>query len=200
MVSGMTSGEEISPPAMTKGIQDSYIDFSEGFLLETGAKFDLAIEGEGFFVVSTPHSTLYTRNGQFTVNDEKKLVTMSGYPVQGSEGEITIAGTQVFVAPDGSVTVDGKPVVRLKVVDFEEKEAIRPIGNSLYFNTREDNEETASAGYSIRQGFIESSNVNVMNELTNLINCIRAYEAFDKVKQKISEATGKINELPRFKA
>ncbi len=200
IVSRLARDEEIlSSNGAKNGIQNTCIDFSQGPLIETGGKFDLAIEGNGFFVVNTPEGTLYTRSGQFTISNEKKLVNASGYHVMGSGGEITIYGTQVSVASDGLVTVDGKPVGTVKIVDFKEKESIQPIGNSLFINTIQDNEEIASTGYSIKQGFIESSNVNVMDEFINLINCIRAYGSYDTVKQKISDASSKLNELPRLK-
>ena len=165
IISRLARDEEISSSNRAKkGIQNTCIDFSEGPLIETGGKYDLAIEGNGFFVINTPNGTLYTRNGQFTISNEKKLVNTSGYPVMGSGDEITIYGTQVSVASDGWVTVDGRPVGTVKIVDFKEKESIQPIGNSLFINTLQDNEEIASTGYSIKQGFIESSNVNVMDE------------------------------------
>jgi flagellar basal-body rod protein FlgG len=118
----------------------------------------------------------------------------------GSGGEITIDGTQVSVASDGLVAVDDKPVGTVKIVDFKEKESIQPVGNSLFINTLQDNEEIASTGFSIKQGFLESSNVSVMDELVNLINCTRAFETYDAVKEKISEANSKLSEMPRLKS
>ncbi len=195
-ISSVTAQEEQTSAA--KNTENPWIDFSGGPLVATGGRLDFAIEGKGFFVVRTPHTTFYTRNGQFAVGNEKKLVTMSGYPVMGSRGEITIEGAEISVSSDGSVSVDGTLIDKLKIVDFKKREAIQPVGNSFFVSCLEDNEDAATDGYSVKQGFAESSNVRVMNELVNLIRCIRAYEAYDTAKQRIGEATGKLNEVLRF--
>jgi flagellar basal-body rod protein FlgG len=94
-------------------------------LLETGNNLDFAIEGEGFFVVSTKDGPMYTRNGKFTINQEKKLVTAEGFPVLGKGGEINIDGKEINVENDGSVFVDKSFVDVIKVVDFEDKKYLR---------------------------------------------------------------------------
>ncbi len=91
-------------------IPDCYIHFSDAPLVKTGNMLDLALEGDGFFAVSTPRGTMYTRNGQFGISVDKKLVTQSGDPVMGQNGgDITIDGMnngkEITIANDGSVYV-----------------------------------------------------------------------------------------------
>lgn len=100
------NGEEQPDVEQTQAVHvkvsDSYIHFSDAPIVATGGTYDVGIEGGGFFAVSTPNGTMYTRNGQFTLNSDKKLVTQSGFPVQGEGGgEITIDGKEVTIETDG---------------------------------------------------------------------------------------------------
>jgi flagellar basal-body rod protein FlgF len=87
----------------------SFPDLTNASFLETGAPLDLAIEGKGFFVIETAQGTLYTRNGRFAVDADKKLVTVSGGRVIGDHGTISVEGSDVAVRPNGSVHVNGQP-------------------------------------------------------------------------------------------
>jgi flagellar basal-body rod protein FlgF len=179
-------------------IADSYVYFSDAPFVETGNPFDLGIQGSGFFVVSTPQGNMYTRNGQFTLNTEKKLVTTDGNPVMSEGGgEITIDGKDVKIEDDGSIFVDGTQTGRIKVVDFASKKSLRNFGKSLFENTDPNNAETTVAGASVKQGAYEASNVNVMEEMVELINTMRAYEAFTKVDQMAGDVLGQLISLGR---
>lgn len=177
-------------------ISDSYVHFSDAPFVQTGNPFDLGIEGDGFFVVSTPQGNMYTRNGQFTLSTEKKLVTADGYPVMSAGGgEITIDGKEVKIEVDGSIYVDGVRTERVKVVDFEKKNSLKNFGKSLFQNTDTANAEGAAANASIRQGAYESSNVEVVKEMVELIETVRAFEAYTKVDQMTADAVDKLIQL-----
>ncbi len=179
-------------------ITDTYVHFSDAPLVQTGNSFDLGIEGNGFFVISTPDGNRYTRNGQFTLDGQKRLVTTDGNPVQDEGGgEITIDGKEVQIEIDGSVFADGARVGKIKVVDFDNKRPLRNIGNSLFENTDQGNAETAATDFTLRQGFYETSNVDVMKEMVELISALRAYEAYTKVDQMTSDTLDRLIEMGR---
>ena len=87
LIEGATEPDQLD--ARYVNIQDPYIQFSDAPVVNTGNTFDLAIEGSGFFSVSTPGGTMYTRNGQFTLSPQKKIITHEGYPVLGKDGGIS---------------------------------------------------------------------------------------------------------------
>jgi flagellar basal-body rod protein FlgF len=171
---------------------DSYVNFAAAPLLETGNNLDFAIEGEGFFVVSTKDGPMYTRNGKFTINQEKKLVTAEGFPVLGKGGEINIDGKEINVENDGSVFVDKSFVDVIKIVDFEDKKYLRNYGKNLFVNTKEGSAEIIPENSTIRQGHHEASNVDIMREMIEMIQTVRAYEAYSKIDQSLDDILGKL--------
>jgi len=141
---------------------------------------------------------MYTRNGQFTLDSNKRLVTMDGKTVVGqSGGEITIDGKDVKIEVDGSVLVDGVRADAIKVVDFADKRSLRNSGKSLFVNVDDGNAEIASKGFSVKQGAYEASNVDVMKEMVELINALRAYESYTKIDQMAGDILQKLIELGR---
>ena len=161
--------------------------FSQGNLVETGNAFDVAIEGRGFVQVLMPDgSQAYTRDGSFQIDNQGQLVTSSGYVVQPA---ITVPeGAQsVSIGSDGTVSVvtPGSAIAtqvgNVQLTDFINPAGLMPMGKNLYVETGSSG--TPQAGNpgvnglgTIMQGFIESSNVNVVEELVNMIETQRAYE------------------------
>ena len=191
------SAEANKPQSTYVNIYDSYIHFSDAPLVETGNTYDCAVEGDGFFVVSTPEGTRYTRNGQFMLNNERKLVTLDGNPVMGQGGEISIDGKQVSIEKDGSIFVDKILADVLKVVDFSSRGGLKNAGRSLFVNTNPVNEEITPRNNAVRQGFYEASNVNVVRELVDMISSVRAYETYTKVDLMFDDMLGKLNDKGR---
>jgi len=190
-------------PAAYVNIPDSYIQFSDAPLAQTGNIFDLALLGNGFFAVSTPQGRRYTRNGQFTLDSEKKLITQDGSAVVGENGgDITIEGSQggkdIKIEKDGSIWVDKLFVDKLKIVDFADRKALKYAGTSLFTNTDINNEEAPASGYSVAQGAYETSNVNVMKEMVNMMTAMRAYESYTQVDQNMADMLDKLIDLGRF--
>ena len=186
-------------PATYVNISDSYTQFFDAPFAETGNTFDLAIDGAGFFAVSTPGGTMYTRNGQFGLNVEKKLVTQSGNPVMSQNGgDVTIDGKNVTIGKDGSIYVDKLLVDKLKVVDFQNKQDLKNTGGSLFVNTNEKNSEVPAEGFSVKQGAYETSNVDIMREMVRMISVMRAYESYTKVDQSTSDMLSKLIDLGKF--
>jgi flagellar basal-body rod protein FlgF len=159
------------------------IDFTQGPIAQTDRPLDLAISGNGFFVVETPQGSLYTRNGTLSVNSQSQLVDSSGRLVAGDNGPIVIPKntslSQINVTSDGAVTAEGKTVGKLKIVDFPDKKALAPLG-ATSFTAGATDDPAVATNFQIKQGYQESSNVNVVQELVNLITVSRAYESNSK--------------------
>lgn len=191
-------GGEITPSVVLVRVSDG-IDMTQGPVKETGNPLDLAIEGEGFFVVDTPEGTRYTRTGTFTLNNEGVLVTQQGFPVMGERGEISLSGKEIVVTEDGSVIVDGRDVDTLRVVDIDDRKNLIKAGDNL-FSLTDGGSEVEAEGVSIHQGGVEMSNVNVVSEMTKLINIHRAYESYQKVIHSMDEISSKtINEVGKLR-
>jgi len=181
-------------------------NFSQGTLAQTSGQFDVAIEGAGFFQVQLPDGTTgYTRDGAFQLNSTGQLVTSAGYTVQPG---ITIpaAARSVTVAKDGTVaiTLQGQAqpqtVGQLQVATFVNPGGLDPLGGNLFAETASSGTPNAGApganGHgSLRQGFLEGSNVNVVEELVSMIATQRAYEMNSKSIQTSDQMLQKLSQM-----
>ena len=165
--------------ASAKVVGAEAIDFSQGGLAETGRPLDLALHGQGFFVIDGADGPLYTRCGAFHVDRSGRLVDGSGRAVRGTTGLITIglqAGpSQVKVSPQGHVSVAGRRVGQLELADFKDRSQLEPVTGGC-FRAPAGLEVRAPAKLSVQQGYRESSNVNIVEELVGLIATSRLYE------------------------
>ncbi|MFP4363290.1 MAG: flagellar basal-body rod protein FlgF [Spirochaetia bacterium] len=196
-------------------LNEVYTIFEQGALQETNNNFDLALEGEGFFAVQTPNGERYTRNGSFILNNEGILVTKEGFPVLGENGIIEIKENNFVVDEDGNIfhnsTYSGDPedlvsmqenewentelVDTLRIVSFNRSRYLEKQGISLYRDSRHSGEaQTAQNDERPRvyQGFLESSNVNPVTQMVEMIEVNRAYEASQKMIQNQDGLTGKL--------
>ncbi len=181
----------------------SYTDFSNGSLKNTANDFDLALIGNGFFCVQKPDGVHYTRKGDFTLNAEGVLVTGNGHPVLGDGGEITVKGTEdphqfkkFAVDEEGNVSVDGKQVGSLRIVDFSEPDKLMKMGDSLFKPAENSPPPKEAEDFKVSQGFVELSNVNIVKMMTEMIETLRGYESYQKVIRSADEATARsINEV-----
>jgi flagellar basal-body rod protein FlgF len=164
-------------------------DYGQGALEQTSRPLDFGIEGEGaFFVVADGDGEAYTRDGAFTLDSEGRLVTGQGRPVLGDGQEIVLdpaRGTPA-VAADGTISQDGQPVGRLTVVRFDVLSVLEKGGDGVYRNTSNTTPVEANDAR-IRQGMLESSNVNPLIEITNLIEIQRAYERITKMIENAND-------------
>jgi flagellar basal-body rod protein FlgF len=184
---------------------DMYTDYSSGSLRSTGNDLDLALVGDGFFCVQTSDGVAYTRKGSFTLNSEGTLVTQDGLPVLGEGGEITLKGQQnpqkykkFGVDEQGNISVDGKSVDSLRIVDFARPYNLTKIGDTLFKPATADTGEIKVENIKVSQGFIEQSNVDAVKMMTEMIEVLRGYETYQKVIKSVDDANSKaINEVGR---
>jgi flagellar basal-body rod protein FlgF len=164
-------------------------DFGQGGLRQTGAAFDFAIEGRGFFQVSTPDGPRYTRDGGFRMDDTGKLVSEAGYPVlDDGGGEISLdpEDGELLVAQDGTISQGSTRVGKLGVADFTTLATLQKVGDNLYKNTSNQQPQPVTDSR-IRQGMLEGSNVNSIVEITRMIEINRAYEQVTHMMESTSE-------------
>lgn len=164
------------------------IDQTAGEMIATGGALDLAIEGEGFFAVETPQGRRLTRAGAFALNEQGIVSTVQGFAL-GGEGGAPIAiprgAERIVVAADGVVTADGAPVGRIEIVDAEPT-ALQREGDNLFLA---DGEVRAVDFPTIRQGYVEGSNVNAVLEMSRLIEVQRAFEIGQQMMNDDAERT-----------
>lgn len=163
-------------------------DFTQGSMRMTGASFDLAIEGKGFFKVETEAGERYTRDGRFTLSPEGKLTTQEGDAVQGEAGEIILdpAKGMVAIAQDGTVSQAGEKVGKVGVFLFDDRSVLDKDRGNLFKNTSnaEPSPDTASR---LQQGMLEGSNVNPILQITRMIEVSRAYESVVKTIENTAD-------------
>lgn len=175
------------------------IDLSPGPLRYTGNELDMALETPGFFKVQTPKGTRYTRDGSFTLNAEKVLVTQNGDPVLGKNGPIIIDGSNVTVESDGTVVAANEPVGTLVVVDFREPRLLRKEGSSYYAFEGEENGIVVPESINVQNGYMERSNVNPTLEMVKMVESLRVYESAQKAIQCMDEMNDKmVNQVGRL--
>ena len=155
-----------------------YIDYSEGSLKQTSNTLDLAIKGTGFFTVMTNEGIQYTRNGNFSLDAEGLLVTSDGSKVLGKDGFIRAEHEYpVSINEKGEVVQQGQIKGILKVVDFEKPYGLLRCGESRFKPELPLGAEKVSAGYVVKQGYLEASNVNIIRNMVEMISAYRNYEA-----------------------
>lgn len=158
-----------------------YVNYQSGPIEETSSPLDFALQGNGFFVIADDSGTYYTRNGRFDRNAEGTMVDAQGRRVQGVGGDITLPPGTITVDNNGSVSVDGLPVDRLRVVEFENSGALLKNGDNLFSDPDAAAGETDALRPHVAQGFLEQSNVDAVREMVEMIATSRHYEASSRL-------------------
>jgi flagellar basal-body rod protein FlgF len=163
---------------------EKYTDFKEGSLVQTNSPLDVALTGKGFFVVDTPQGPRYTRNGHFSLATDGTVTTDDGSPVQGTTGPMRIqelnslAPSNLVVTPHGEIMQDNKPIGQLRVVDFDNRTQLKKEKNSLFSTeAKEIPLDLTQAPTSVRQGYLEESNVDGISEMVSMIELTRSFES-----------------------
>lgn len=168
-------------------------NYGQGALRQTGAPLDMAIEGQGFFRVTTPAGERYTRDGRFRTDDTGRLVTENGAALlDEGGGEITIDPEkgQVSISQDGVVSQGAERIGKVGVVTFGTLSTLEKTGDNLYKNTSNQT-PTPAADARVRQGMLEGSNVQPIVEITRMIEVSRAYEQMAKMMDSQGDLSSK---------
>ena len=203
---------------------DVFTDFTQGLnIRSTKSDFDFALVGKGFFVIETDKGHRYTRNGSFVVNEDSYLVTQEGNKVLGEKGPIKITSNNFREDDEGFITRNSKYgekvgtfvdkeenafdyeeiVDKFKIVTVRDLRGLKKEGSGLYAETPHSGKvielNRTNGGPQVKQGYLETSNLNVVSEMVKMIETQRAYEANQKSVQTADEIMGIIaNKLGRL--
>lgn len=191
-------------------VNGSFTDFTQGALEATRNPLDLALNGDGFFEVLVGNEIRYTRDGAFKIDNQGQLVTKEGYPVlrrtpQGTPPEDRLirlnpgASGNLFVAENGLVSQGENLIAQLSVVTVDEKPALKKEARLLYsLKPNYNTEMRAATGVEVKQGFIEKSNVNIVQEMTDMISATRLFESTQKAISAYDSMADKlVNVVPK---
>ncbi len=209
LTSGAHEDNFIGKDRRVSYVQDrgTYRDFSQGALQQTSNPLDIAIDGDAFLAVQATGGERYTRDGNLQLNGQGQLVTAGGEPVLGTSGPITFQPTDhdINISPDGTITVveanARADTIRgkLRLVSFSDQQSLQKQGNNLYAAS---NGAAAQPDLkaTIKQGYIEKSNVNSVAEMGRMIEVSRTYTQIANLLQQQSDlhknAINQLAEIP----
>jgi len=178
-------------------LSGTQLDTSQGALVRTGNDLDVAMEGPGYFAVQTAAGLAYTRGGNFRVSPQGQLITGAGDPVVGDNGPISIVGGPVSISPDGTISTNGAISGRLKLVEFAPATQVQSAGGTYY--TAPAGAAVVAKSSQVRQGMLESSNVNPVTSVVELITAQREVDSMRRVLTMFSTEMDKaaVQDLPR---
>lgn len=168
-------------------------DFQQGALERTGRPLDLALQGEGFFILETGGGERFTRDGRFTVNPDGELTAADGARVLDDFGQpvrVDPNAGPVTISDDGVLSQDGLPGQRLGVARFEQLGLLQKVGENRFI-APEDAERSLENLPQIVQGHVESSNVRPIAEITRMMEVSRSYASVTKMIRDTDELSRK---------
>ena len=189
-------GKSIGKMSLGVKVSQVYTDFGQGSMKQTDNLLDVALQGDGFFKVGEVNdqgtmAIKYTRDGSFNFSQNGQLVTKDGLFVLGTDdAPIELDNDNFRINEDGSIYQNEVRMNQLQIVNFEEAQTLRKQGSSLYEVT--DTSVTAAFEGTVVQGFLESSNVNTINEMVDMIATTRTYEANQKMIQTYDATMDKV--------
>lgn len=221
--------KEFSPDDFyhTQGAENAYVDIAgsytnhdQGQLVPTNNPFDVALNGKGFMEVLTPQGIRYTRTGNLSLSKDGELVTNQGFKVLQP---LSVSGEQIrgpaaanlpspeerilrlpsnepiTISREGMILTSQGQVGGISVVEFEDVHALRKEGNNLFINPSEANAKRVEIATTVNQGFIEGSNVNAVEEMSELIKAHRHFESIQKAINAYDNINGKaVNDINKF--
>lgn len=186
------AASEEARSALTAATFESVVDARPGTLRSTAEALHLALEGPGYFVVDAPQGEALTRRGDFRLDNEGRLVTQQGFPVLGDNGHVQLSGTPQISA-DGSIRVAGEIVGQLRIAQAAPDAPLMPINGDLYSGTPLPEGDSSAR---VRQGFLETSNVESVQEIVRLVETMRHFETVQRFVRGYDDMMGKaISEL-----
>ena len=184
-------------------IDGTSVSFTQGVIAKTNSSTDFAIDGRGFFTINSKDANgnaqlMYTRDGNFHVDNNGFLVTGSGENVMGTNLKtknvepIKVNNSKIVSDINNNISLDGKLSYKLNMVDFNNYQALKKAGDNLYYGVNPNRNQTIL----VKQNSLEKSNVNVTSEIINMMAVMRSYESNQKVIQALDETLGKaVNEV-----
>jgi flagellar basal-body rod protein FlgF/flagellar basal-body rod protein FlgG len=189
--SGAVSANPLNIAVNNFGVlSGSRLDLSPGSLAPTGNPLDVGVAGSGFFAVQSGQGVLYTRDGSFHLTPTGQLVTGQGDAVLGEQGPVTLPNGNVSISADGTISVDGVVVDKLRLAEFPPGTNLMAVGNASY--SAPAGSAVAAADSSVRQGMLEGSNVSPTEGVVELIMVQRNTEMLSRA---LSALDGQLNQI-----
>lgn len=198
---GGNSGEipEINYGSLVPFVAQGYTYFSPAVAKETKVPTDFVLNSEGFFVIQTPDKEQYTRNGSFLIDADGYLVTMSGNKVLGEDGPLKVGSRDFLLAKDGSITVNGQFGGKIKVVTFEDPQLLLNEGSGYFSQPSQGAGLKEEENPQVSRGFLEQANVDLADDMVNMIEISRTYEANQRVIHTQDDLLGKAIQIGNAK-
>jgi flagellar basal-body rod protein FlgF/flagellar basal-body rod protein FlgG len=173
------------------------LDESQGALQKTENDLDVGIQGPGYFVIQTATGNMYTRNGSFQVSSSGQLMTAAGDAALGNGGAISLPPGAVTISADGTISARGAVVGKLAIVEFPAGTSLTSAGQTYY--AAPANSAVAATKSTVRQGMLESSNVNPVSSMVELITAQRSAEMMQRALSTFNSEMDKTatQELPK---
>lgn len=189
---GAVSGSLLNAAINNFGVlSGSRLDLTGGSIAPTGNPLDVAIAGRGFFSVqASAGSVLYTRDGSFHITATGQLVTSQGNAVLGEQGPVTLPNGAVAISSDGTISVDGTVVDKLRLTEFPAGTNLAAMGNATY--SAPAGSPVPAADSSVRQGMLEGSNVSPTESVVQLLTVQRNAEMLGRA---FSAIDGQLNQI-----
>lgn len=190
-------------------VSGTFTDYTQGGVKATGNSLDIALEGKGLLEVLTPQGPRLTRKGTLSLSADGVLVTTDGLPVLkrdtgggGNAEERTIRLNprgSIAITSQGGIFQDGANVGDLGIVEYENNDHLKKIGNALYANTDPSVPQVPVPQTQVHQGFLENSNVNIVKEMTDMIAATRNFESNQRVIKAFDEMDSRlVNDVPKL--
>ncbi len=170
---------ESDPAATMPVIEKPWTDFSQGIVYSTANPLDMALSGKGFFAVDGPAGPLYTRNGNFHLGADGRLVTSEGFAVRGVR-PVSTSGGAIEVSNDGTVQQDGAALGKLELSEFSNAAALSKQGSNYFQANDPASKPSVPGGTSVQQGRLEASNTGSAEAAVRLVSVMRQFEMLQK--------------------
>jgi len=191
-------GPQVGPLNLGTQVDHLYIDFTQGSMEGTERATDFALVGDAFFVMQTLDGERYTKTGHFYINDQGYLADGDGNLLLGNNGPIYVGGLDFRVDSSGNVFTNDGYADTIRVVSFADNTQLRRQGENLYYSLEAPLEEANP--YSIAQGFLEASNVDIGREMVDMLAMYRTYETNQRMITMIDETVGRaVNDIGRLR-
>lgn len=172
-------------------VMRSFFSTADGALTTTGKSLDFALSGNAWFAVLSPDGVRYTRDGAFHLDADGKLVTSKGLPVLGQSGPVYLPNASVTADDNGALTYNGRVVAQLQIVSLPSQASLHLAGSNLYRFAA-----APASGFNLRQGALESANVNQSDEMVHMIEISRHIESIQRAVMAYDRMLGSaISEL-----
>jgi flagellar basal-body rod protein FlgF len=169
-------------PPVLPVIERHWTDFAQGSMTPTGSPLDLALNGKGFFVASSPSGPVFTRDGSFRSSKSGELETLDGYTIQSVDGKpIPLDNSKtVEISPDGMVRQGGQDVSRIAIVDFQDPTTLAKRGNNYFRLDVSQVQPVPASSAQVEQGKLEAANFQPAESAVRLVNVMRQFETLQK--------------------